>query len=475
MMLHSIDGNGVITEVSDMWLARLGYTWDEVIGRRSVEFLTDESARYAREVVLPAFFAQGTCDVEYDMRRKDGSVLPVRLTGDAVRNERGAFVRSIAVIEDLSERRALEKKMFEVQQLESLGLMAGNIAHDFNNLLTSVIGNAQLAARHARQLPAAASALDNVLLAAARAADLCQQLLAYSGRGRFEVRAIDVDALIVEMAQVLEVPVGQRARIVLEPARDGAHVEGDATQLRQIVMNLVLNAADAIDGVGGAITIRTETVDLDADAIAASARPEVPPGRYASVAVVDNGCGMTAATRARMFDPFFSTKATGRGLGLAAILGIVRGHRGTLTVASELGHGTRVIVFLPIASPLAAADRPARSTVRGKVLVVDDNELLRGTIARQLAEAGFQAITAGSGREAIALLADPAISTCVVDISMPDMTGPQLAEHITTVAPRAKIVLMSGYDAVDVRLGPDTQFLRKPFTERELLAAIDRG
>jgi PAS domain S-box-containing protein len=160
-MLHSIDNHGLITEVSELWLAKLGYTRDEVIGRPSTEFLSDESARYAREVVLPAFFKAGSCEVEYEMRRKDGSLLPVRLHGIAVRTEGGDFERSIAVIEDLTERRALERKMLEVQKLESLGLMAGTIAHDFNNLLASVVGSAEIARRHAGHVPAAASALGN--------------------------------------------------------------------------------------------------------------------------------------------------------------------------------------------------------------------------------------------------------------------------------------------------------------------------
>ncbi len=357
MMLHSIDGNGCITEVSDLWLAKLGYTWDEVIGRRSVEFLTEDSARYASDVVLPMFFERGTCEVEYDMRRKDGTIVPVRLHGIAVRNDRGGFVHSIAVIEDLTERRALEAKMFEIQKTESLGLMAGNIAHDFNNLLTSLIGSAQIAARHAAHIPAAASALDNTLLAAARAADLCKQLLAYSGRGRFETTNIQIDALVAEMAQVLEVPIGTRARVRLALGDHTGRVDADATQIRQVVMNLVLNAAEAM-ATPGTITIRTARVELDANAIAASLRPEATPGAYTSIAVSDDGCGMTPDVRARVFEPFFTTKAAGRGLGLAATIGIVRGHRGTLTIASALGDGTCFTVYLPIAG------RPELTTLR---------------------------------------------------------------------------------------------------------------
>jgi two-component system cell cycle sensor histidine kinase/response regulator CckA len=470
MMLHSIDSTGCITEVSDLWLERLGYTWDEVIGHKSTEFLTEASARYATEVVLPAFFATGACDVEYDMRRKDGTVFPARLRGVAVRNERGAFVRSIAVIEDLTERRALEREMFEVQKLDSLGVMAGNIAHDFNNLLATVIGSAQIAARHAAHVPAAASALDNVLLASFRAADLCQQLLAYSGRGRFELAVIELDALIAELAGMLETAIAGRARMVLELARDRAQVEIDATQIRQVLMNLILNAADAMVATPGTITIRTSRVELDRDTIAASLRPEATPGPYVCVAVIDNGCGMPRQVRERVFEPFFTTKPTGRGLGLAATLGIVRGHRGTLTVDSEPGEGTAFAIYVPLSAK--SASPLERAAVHESVLVVDDNELVRNTVSRQLEELGCRAIAAASGAEALDVLAREATAVCLIDVSMPDMPGPVLAAHIAERWPTIEVVLMSGFDEVDVAAAPGARFLRKPFSERELIAAL---
>ncbi len=474
MMLHSIDGTGCITEVSDLWLERLGYTWDEVIGRKSTEFLTDASARYANEVVLPAFFATGSCEVEYEMRRKDGTVFPARLRGVAVRNERGVFVRSIAVVEDLTERRALEREMFEVQKLDSLGVMAGNIAHDFNNLLASVIGSAQIAARHAAHVPAAASALDNVLLASFRAADLCQQLLAYSGRGRFELAVVELDGLIAELASMLETAVGGRARTVLELARDRTKVEVDATQIRQVLMNLILNAADAMPAAPGTITLRTSRVELDRDTIAASlAGQEAAPGSYACVAVIDDGCGMPREVRERVFEPFFTTKASGRGLGLAATLGIVRGHRGTLTIDSEAGEGTAFAIYLPLSTKSAPAIEPP-ATMHETALVVDDNELVRTTIARQLDELGCHAIAAASGAEALEVLAREPIACCLVDVSMPDMPGPELAARIAERWPAIDVVLMSGFDEVDVAAAPHVRFLRKPFAERELIAALGR-
>ena len=479
-MLHSIDKHGRITEVSDLWLSKLGYTWDEVIGRPSTDFLSDESARYAREVVLPAFFETGSCEVEYDMRCKDARLLPVRLHGIAVRSESGAFERSIAVIEDLTDRRALERKMFEVQKLESLGLMAGNIAHDFNNLLASVVGSAEIAQRHAGHVPAAASALDNVLVAAARASDLCRQLLAYSGRGRFQVERIILDDLVAEMVKVLEVTVGRVAGVVLELAREDTRVEVDVTQIRQIVMNLVLNAADAIGTTGGTITIRTSACELDADAISNGSHPDIKPGPYVCLEVIDDGSGMPAEVLAHLFDPFFSTKATGRGLGLAAVHGIVRGHHGTLTVHSALGRGTMFKIFLPRASqaPTRRAPQPVRSrrpTPRGTVLVVDDDDLLRNTLVRQLEEAGYTVLSAETAEMALDLVASVQINAFLLDVTMPGTSGPELAIRVRALVPGAPIVLMSGYDRVDLPSGLQARFLQKPFTEEELLHAIDKG
>ncbi len=195
-MLHSINREGRIVEVSDLWLETLGYTREEVVGRLSTEFLTEDSRRYARDVVLPAFFETGYGDVEYDMVCKDGRILPVRLRASAERSEDGQVETSNAALEDLTERRELEKKMLYAQKLESLGLMAGGIAHDFNNLLVSILGNAQLALAEVRNQPGATARLTDIMTVSRRAADLCRQLLAYSGRGRVEDSVLDVAELV---------------------------------------------------------------------------------------------------------------------------------------------------------------------------------------------------------------------------------------------------------------------------------------
>jgi len=472
-MLHSIDNQGRIEEVSDLWLSRLGYTADEVIGRPSTDFLSEPSARYARDVVLPVFFQTGTCDVEYDMRRKDGTLVPVRLRGIAVHDGRGAFVRSIAVIEDLTEQRALEQKMLASQKLEGLGHMAGNIAHDFNNLLASIVGNAQLALKHAGHIPAAVSSLALIMTASERAADLCRQLLAYSGRGRFQIEQIDLDVLAREMVDVLQINVRDRAQVELDLAAAGARLHVDATQLRQVLMNLVINASEAFGDRSGTIRIATSIQDLDAAAIADSSRPDAPPGRYAALEVTDDGNGMPAGVLARIFDPFFTTKGTGRGLGLAAVHGIVHGHRGTMKVRTEPGRGTMFSIFLPADAAPAPRTRAATPTPpRGTVLVVDDDDLLRSTLANQLAAAGYYVEVAATAARALELAQTATFGAFLIDVTMPDLSGPDLARRLRQHAPSARFVLMSGYDDVDLTASTRARFLRKPFTEAQLLAMI---
>lgn len=473
-MLHCIDERGCITEVSDRWLALLGYTWDEVIGRRSVDFLSEASARYAREVVLPEFWRTGSCSVEYEMRHRDGHLIPVRLEGVALRAaEGGPFTRSIAVVTDLTEQRALERKMFEVQKLESLGLMAGTIAHDFNNLLASVVGNAELARLHTDD-PDAEAALANVLVATERAAGLGRQLLAYAGRGRFQRERVALEALVAEMATVLDVGVSRHARVVLELDATPHVLLAEPTQLRQIVMNLVLNAAEAFGAGRGTITLRTSTVTLDAAAIARTLQPGIEAGAYACLEVLDDGPGMTPDVRAHLFDPFFTTKPTGRGLGLAAVHGIVRGHRGTLVVDSEPGRGTRFAIYFPTREPAPALEPapPAPPAPRGTVVVVDDDDLLCRTLVLQLEDAGFAAVPARTAAEARALATSTPISRFLVDVTMPGVSGPALVRELAEVARDAHFVLMSGFDAPDVPVPPHTRFLRKPFSQDELITAL---
>jgi PAS domain S-box-containing protein len=382
------------------------------------------------------------------------------------------------------ERQRLEAQVRQAHKLESLGVLAGGIAHDFNNLLTSVLGYANLAAL---DLPAEAPArpmLAEIEKAAQRAAELTQQMLAYSGRGKFVVRAVGLDTLVREMHKLLQSVVSKKAVMHLDLAP--ATVEADATQLRQVVMNLLTNASDALEGRPGAIAVRTGARALTADELRSPFVQDAPPaGDYAVLEVADSGCGMTEETVARVFDPFFTTKFTGRGLGLAAVLGIVRGHRGSLRIDTAPGRGTTFTVFLPlapaaleVAAPDPAAPPPRRGS--GPVLVVDDEENVRTFVCRVLTDAGYEPLPAGDGAEAQRVLtAHPTtVRAAVVDLTMPRVDGWELAGQLSTAAPGLPVLLMSGYTEAELgrREGRANVagFIQKPFRAADLLDLLAR-
>lgn len=479
-MLHSINRKGLLVDVSDMWLEKLGYARDEVIGRPSTDFLSEDSRRYAREVVLPEFFRTGHCVVEYEMVRKDGSILPVRLRGEAHRDETGAIIASAAAIEDLTEQRMLEKRILQAQKLESLGLMAGGIAHDFNNLLVSIMGNAEIALKRLPGEPEAAERITDIMIAARRAADLCRQLLAYAGKGRVQDADVDVSALVRELAQVLEVNAGRDALIKLD-LDDTCYTNGDATQLRQVLMNLVINAGEALEGTRGLINISVRVRALNEDEVGQSTNVSVPAGEYVCMEVADTGCGISAAIRDRVFDPFFTTKDTGHGLGLAAVHGIVRAHHGTVTITAGPSRGTSFRVYLPMSRQSDDATPVVESTRGRTVLIVDDNRTVLETLKRLLTSGGYTVLTAESGEEALLLARSrgDAIDCYLVDVSMPQMSGPELFDLIRAQLPEASVVLMSGFDHADTVRSVSSRglvgFLQKPFLLEAFQELIESG
>ncbi len=318
--------------------------------------------------------------------------------------------RATAELERLraeAERRRLEAQVQHVQKLESLGVLAGGIAHDFNNLLMAILGNADLASRSLAAVSPGQAYLRDIETAARRAADLCRQMLAYSGKGRFVVEPVALDEIILEMTRMLEVSISKKATLTYHLAKDLPAVAADATQIRQIVMNLITNASEALGDQNGVISIATGAMTCSRAYLAGTYLAEtLPEGDYVWLEITDTGAGMTPAVQARMFDPFFSTKFTGRGLGMAAVLGIVRGHRGGIRVYSEPGRGTTIRVFFPAsreALPRKSDANDANQEWRGAgtVLVVDDDETVCALACRMLAMLGFATVMAGDGRQAL--------------------------------------------------------------------------
>jgi len=372
------------------------------------------------------------------------------------------------------ERGRLESRLRHLQKVDSLGVLAGGIAHDFNNLLVGILGNADLALDEAGE-GAVQHALSEILRAGERARDLCRQLLDYSGKGRFELENVDLSELVSEMESLISLSQKGGLSVHLELDDELPSVNADATQLRQVVMNLLTNAAEA--SAGGAVYLRTGCDHFDADALEASElRDAPPPGSYVFLEVEDDGQGMAPEVRERIFDPFFTTKQTGRGLGMASVLGILRGHHGALLLDTTVGRGTRIRVLLPVSSKprstTAAAGRPQVPRGVGVVLVADDEEGVRWVASRALQQLGFEVVEAVDGPAAIELFESrrTEIVLLLIDLSMPGISGKEALVQIRSRAPAVPAILTSGYSEEHLAgLDPDsTRFLAKPFRVHQL-------
>jgi PAS domain S-box-containing protein len=369
------------------------------------------------------------------------------------------------------------------QKLESLGILAGGIAHDFNNLLLGVLGHAGLARMELAPESPVQNRLEQIETTAQRAAELTNQMLAYSGKGRFVVQPMNLTELVQEMTHLLQTVVSKKAELRVDFASCLPAVNADGSQLRQVVMNLITNASDALGDADGTITIRTGLVHADATYLADTyVNTRLPSGPYVFVEVSDTGCGMDATTRARIFDPFFTTKFTGRGLGLAAVLGIVRGHHGAIKLYSEPKLGTIFKVLLPAASAsVQAVEKPAPAQdgwrSGGLVLVVDDEEGVRTVAQGVLERVGFDVLEARDGREGVDVFRERAgdIRAVLLDMTMPRMSGVEALREIRRIRQDVPVILSSGYseeDAADhFRFGEDEMsgFIQKPYAAAGLV------
>jgi signal transduction histidine kinase len=375
----------------------------------------------------------------------------------------------------LEERRKLESRMQHTQKLESLGLLAGGIAHDFNNLLMGLLGNTGLLLLDIPENSQARERLEQIKKTAERAAELTAQLLAYSGKGRFIVEPLDLNSVVSEMLGMLGPVVSPRARVELNFDRELPQVEVDATQIRQVVMNLITNASDALGDAEGVISLTTGCRFFTGPEL----RPmlfgdELPEGRYVFLEVKDSGSGMSQETLAKIFDPFFTTKFTGRGLGLAAVHGIIRGHRGAIGVESEKGKGTTFKVLLPEMKSISdnnpampsSSPAPAHNTT---VLVIDDEEQSGAVVGEMLEHMGARVLHARSGEEGIELYnrQGSEISLVLVDLTMPGMDGVQTFTELRKSSKDLPIIVMSGYSQTDLsaqmKIDDSSAFLQKPF------------
>ncbi len=427
--------------------------------------------------------------MEYRVLRPDGDVRWV-CERTAPHRDGNIVTGFVGTVEDITaqkmaadDRRRLEAQMQHAQKLESLGVLAGGIAHDFNNLLVGILGNVSVARQDVPAATPHEEVLADIETAARRAAELTTQLLAYAGKGRFNVQPLDASAAVRETSSLLHSAISKRAKLTLALGDDLPTVSADGTQIRQVIMNLLTNASEALNDHAGEITLRTGIMHADANVLAAClAADGVTPGDFVFVEVTDTGIGMNRETLSRIFDPFFTTKFTGRGLGLAATLGIVRGHHGALHVETALGMGTTFRVLLPVAETLPQASRtpqPLVSTARqGTILVVDDEEAVRNVARRMLERSGYLVITAGDGDEALRTFAthEADIVAIISDVTMPRLSGIELLAQLRRRKKTVPVVLASGYasDSLEMVDGDTSPvFVQKPFTTGALIAGID--
>lgn len=433
--------------------------------------------------------------IEYRMQRADGAWEWLENRGAVLEQDDAGrpaqLMVSISVITPRKqaevERQALDRALLETQKLESLGVLAGGIAHDFNNLLVAMLGNAELALLDLSHDHSAYGSVTQIQVACRRAAELTGQLLAYSGRGRFVVGLLDLSALVQEITVLLRASISRAIAVDYALGSNLPLVEGDATQLRQVVMNLVINAAEAIGDRHGLVRIRVLPRGVNAEDLAANlAGTDAVPGPYIALEVTDTGSGMDTATLGKLFEPFFTTKFAGRGLGMAAVQGIVRAHHGVIHITSVVDAGTTITILLPVATqqPLPPLQLPRVMPVTAAmpqqlVLVIDDEPEVRQVTVRMLERIGYQVVAAGGGNEGLALLeATPAIAAVLLDLTMPGLSGEATFQRLRQLRPELPIVIVSGYSEHEVRgrlaLMGTVDVVQKPFTPATLREVLMR-
>lgn len=485
--LYTFDLEGRFTYANRALLARLHLSFEEIIGKnlREAHYPPDVAThveKQIQEVIQTGNALRDQLSVtlpDAEERHYDYILTPLF----------GADKKTVEAVagstRDITERKEAEEQERQIQarirdsaRLESLGVMASGIAHDFNNLLVGILGSATLLAETTGE--SNRSTVDLIILAGERAAELTRQMLAYSGKGHFVKEVLDLNRLIYENLTLLRSTISRNISVAVETAREACFAEVDRAQIHQVVMNLLLNASEAIGNNPGNVSIRTAIIERSESTYSAHLHAPVPAGRYVLLEIHDSGAGMPPETLARIFDPFFTTKFIGRGLGLAAVLGIVKGHHGDIEVESVPGSGTTFHVILPVAEPISLPKGDPDSIQLDKeryqtVLVIDDEEIVRMTAAAALQKGGFRVLLASDGAEGLELLeSNTNISLAILDLTMPFMTGEQTLPLIRAMRPDLPIIISSGFSEAEVsRRFADSNIagvLQKPYSVSTIIS-----
>ena len=487
IFIHEI-GNGRIIDVNYAMCDMYGYTATEAI-KLTIQEISQGEPPYSATEAMQFMQLAGDGEpqlFEWHARHHDGSFFWVEVS-----MRRAAVGETDAIVvlaRDISERKAAEaekktllEQLNQSQKMESVGRLAGGIAHDFNNLLTPIIGFAELAAQEIPENGTTKAKIDRIVQAALRAKDLVHQLLSFSRKQILDMKIIDLNVVISSFYQILRRTISERIEIRLQLFPGLGGIRADRTNVEQILMNLLVNAQDAIDG-AGTVTIETGEVVLDDEY--ARFHAEAVPGRYALLAVTDTGNGIAKGDLPHIFEPFFTTKMTGKGsgLGLATVYGIVKQHHGNIWAYSEEGQGTVFKMYFPMteAMPYLADEKPIEQVDRGRtqgvILLVEDNELVRTMLKELLLGIGYDVLDAEHPRQAILLAEGRQIDLLLTDVIMPDMDGPELHRRLLAAYPGLRVIFMSGYtDNVVVQLVKEVQmanFIQKPFTVHDIVERV---
>jgi PAS domain S-box-containing protein len=437
---------------------------------------------------LERCFTEGSdYESEYRVTLPDGGVRWIFAKGQPFRADDDRTQLVVGIAQDVTHRRQAQEAERHRQKLESLGVLAGGIAHDFNNLLCGILGNASLLLDGAQAGSFEEQSLSQLVGAAERAAELTRQMLAYSGRGKFVTTRLRVGEEASEIAALLRAAIPRHVQVTFDLADDEPRISADKSQIQQLLMNLIINASEAIPPEGGFVKISTRRERMESRTVGFYPAEELPAGEYLVLEVRDNGHGMSEETRVRIFDPFFTTKFTGRGLGLAAVLGIVRGHRGGITVESAPGAGTTFRICFPLTGAAAETKESApvehppepvdESEPKGTILIVDDENIVRNVARTCLERYGYNVLMAEDGQQAMDVFsANPdSVSLVLLDMEMPGMGGAETLRRMRSLRPEVTVIASSGYSEAEAmeQFGDGLAgFLQKPYPVKQLAAKV---